>query len=142
MFKKLIILSSFLFSPTLLSTPDARFQIFPSDGNLIAIGCQTDDNDECAMQDYVLDTMMIPYGKSVKKFPGLAEAPGKVYHAISAAAEAMGDVSYVHVAVTHQGITYEYMYDKDTGWNSFRALPAGKKCKLECKPKISDDSNT
>lgn len=138
--KKLI--APLLLSTSLFATPDARFEVFPTEGNVISIGCQTDDNDECRMEEYSLKEVPISYSEKKSKYPGLAEAPGKVYDAINSAAEAMGDVTYVHVAVTHQGTTYEYMYDRDTGWNSFRALPAGKKCRLECQLKVVDDTNT
>lgn len=136
-----------LFVPLLLSTslyavPDARFEVFPAEGNVIAIGCQTDDNDECSMLDYPLDSVPTSHSERKRKYPGLKDAPEKVYDAISSAADAIGDVSYVHVAVTHSGITYEYMYDRSTGWNSFRSMPAGLKCRLECKPKVTTDDNT
>jgi hypothetical protein len=132
-------LTPLLLSTSLFATPDARFEVFPTEGHVISIGCQTDDNDECRMEEYALGEIQSFYSK--RKYPGLKDAPSKVYNAISSAADAIGDVSYVHVAVTHGGITYEYMFDRDTGWNSFRSLPAAKVCRLECKLKPTDDNS-
>jgi len=124
---------------SLLGTPDARFEIFPKDGHVISIGCESDDNEECAMQEFEIDSVPKFYA-SRKKYPGLSSAPKKVYDAISAAAEAIGNVEYVHVAVTLDGTTYEYMFDRDTGWNSFRSMEATKVCRLECKVKTIDNN--
>ena len=119
--------------------PDARFEIFPSEGEVISIGCNTEDNDECKMETFSLSSKFPRGGYFYKRlYPGIGKAPRKVVDGLVAAADALGDVTYVHVAITHEGTTYEYMYDRDTGWNSFRSMDASKKCRLECKVKVED----
>lgn len=128
---KRYLLTAALLTPISLQ---AKFIIEPHEGYLEVIGCDSLENDECAYDSYLLkDTPLVPFSSKQRRFPGLDKAPEQILSAISGAAEAMGDVSYVHVAVTFKGTTYEYMFDRSTGWNSFRSFRAGMGCKLRCK---------
>ena len=119
-----------------------RFELTPNNGEVISVACHDDSIENCdfhdsLLSDYVVVENMLKGTKKKKKsYPGLGDAPSSVANAIGAAADALGDVSYVHVAVTHDGITYEYMYDSSTGWNSFRKVPTETRCTLKCMPKI------
>ena len=101
-------------------SPDARFEVYPAEGEVISIGCNSEDNDECRMDTFQLSQNR-GTEKKTKKLPGIGKAPKKVVDALESAAEALDDTEYVHVAVTYDGITYEYMYDRETGSASLRS---------------------
>lgn len=133
-----------LFSATAFTAPHPKFNLTPPDeGYIVTVACDEQYAEECKYNSELLADMRsineivnFNYSKKSKskRFPGLDQAPGFIVDAIVSAAEAMGDVSYVHVAITHKSTTYEYMYDRSTGWNSFRALSQEEKCTLKCLP--------
>ena len=128
------ILSLFFLTSTAVAIP--QFNLEPKEGYVITVSCTSDETEDCAYDSYLLtDSPQIPLSTKRKKFPGLESAPAEIIDAISSAADAMRDVSYVHVAVTYKSTTYEYSFDRTTGWNSFRAVPAGK-CTLKCIHKM------
>lgn len=116
--------------------PEDRFHVSPAEGEIIAIACIDEDNDNCFIEYHDLDWSGLEVLRKKKKWPGIpSDIPGNVKDGLESAADALGDISYVHVAVTYKGTTYEYKFDRTTGWNAFRATPATMACKLECKVK-------
>lgn len=130
---------------TAIAQPKPWFNLGPDEGYVEAVACEDEFKEECAyklllLEDYKLSPLAYNF-KAKAKVPGMGSAPDVVRNAIESAAEAMGDVSYVHVAVTHKGTTYEYMYNRTTGWNSFRAVPSSGQCRLKCKAKLPSKGN-
>jgi len=124
------------------SAEATRFNLSPKEGYVVTIACQSDYDDECSYNSYLLtDSPMTPLSSKRKGVPGLSKAPEAVRDAIEAAANAMGDVSYIHVAITYKSSTFEYSFDRTTGWNSFRVIPSASVCKLECKNNLITKPN-
>jgi hypothetical protein len=130
-----------LLASTAFSFP--TFKMNPDEDQVLSIGCYEKNYEECIYDIYYVnedDDVKILSNRR-KQFPGIEKAPAFIIDTISSAASAMGDVTYIHVAVRHKNTMYEYMFDRSTGWNSFRAVPSDI-CSLKCFRKNDSKKNS